>query len=152
MILFLRASWVTSLLSQNFWSTTSDRRLLRSVLPVDSVRVFRQLQESLCQALSWRSSNLLPGVYFTNSLRAAFSFKRYAISFLVFYFRFVIFWRKEIGIKAALKMLMKLTTDLWLLGVALLTYSSSCLSWWSLWWIVHLWLCLEKKSMMESLR
>ena len=48
-------------------------------------------------------------VNFTNNLRAAFSYESVLSSFSVLTFRFVIFQRKEIGAKAARKMLVKLT-------------------------------------------
>jgi hypothetical protein len=46
-------------------------------------------------------------VNFTNILRAAFSYKSFAHSFFVL--TLFIFWRKNIGAKAVLKMLVKLT-------------------------------------------
>ena len=49
------------------------------------------------------------GVNFTNILRAAFLCESLVSSFSVLTFRFVIFGRKEIGAKAARKMLVKLT-------------------------------------------
>ena len=49
------------------------------------------------------------GASFTNILRAAFSYESVLSSFSVLTFRFVIFWRKEIGANAARKMLVKLT-------------------------------------------
>ena len=48
-------------------------------------------------------------VNFTNILQAAFLYKSVLSSFSVLTFRFVIFWRKEIGAKAACKLLVKLT-------------------------------------------
>ena len=61
---------------------------------------------------------LTPAANFTNILQSAFLYKSVLISFSVLTFRFVIFWHKESGTKAALKLLMKLTpgwpaTGLW---------------------------------------
>ena len=53
-----------------------------------------------------------PGVDFTKILRAAFSYESLLSSFLYLRLRFVFFWRKEIGVKAAHRMLVKLTTVL----------------------------------------
>ncbi len=50
------------------------------------------------------------GVIFTNILRVAFSFKSFAQNFFDLHFRFVLFWRKNICVKAARKMLVKLTS------------------------------------------
>ena len=55
---------------------------------------------------------LPPGVNFTNILRAAFSYESLLSSFSVDTLRFDFFWRKEIGAKAARKMLVKLTPAL----------------------------------------
>ncbi len=49
------------------------------------------------------------GVYFTNILRAAFSYESFFAAFMCLQFGFVIFWRKDFGAKAAHKMLVKLT-------------------------------------------
>jgi hypothetical protein len=46
------------------------------------------------------------GVNFTNIIRAAFSYKSFALSLDL---RFVLFWRKNIGAKAVRNMLVKLT-------------------------------------------
>ncbi len=50
-------------------------------------------------------------INFTNIIRAAFSYESFARSFFVlrFVLRFVLFWRKNIGAKAACNMLVKLT-------------------------------------------
>ena len=53
-------------------------------------------------------------VNFTNNLWAAFWYKSVLSSFSVLTLRFVIFRRKDIGAKAARKMLVKLTPDLFL--------------------------------------
>ena len=50
----------------------------------------------------------LSGLYFTNILQAAFSYESVFAAFLYLQFGFVIFWQKNIGAKAACKMLMKL--------------------------------------------
>ena len=60
---------------------------------------------ALTCCLSFRS----PLLNFTNNLRAAFSYESVLSSLSVLTFRSVIFWRKEIGAKAARRTLVKLT-------------------------------------------
>jgi hypothetical protein len=48
-------------------------------------------------------------VNFTNILCAAFSYQSSFAAFMSLQFGFLIFWRKDFGAKAALKMLVKLT-------------------------------------------
>ncbi len=55
------------------------------------------------------NKNSLPGVNFTNILRAAFSYESFSPSFFVLRFKVCTFWRKNIGAKAASNMLVKLT-------------------------------------------
>jgi hypothetical protein len=50
-----------------------------------------------------------PEVNFTNILRSAFTYVNCAGSFLCLRFRFVLYWRKTVGAKAARRMLVKLT-------------------------------------------
>ncbi len=50
-----------------------------------------------------------PGINFTNILLASFCTKMFCVAFLKLQFGFVIFWQKNIGAKAALKILVKLT-------------------------------------------
>ncbi len=54
----------------------------------------------------------LLGVNFINVLRAAFTYVSCACSFLCLHFRFVLYWRKTVGAKAARRMLMKLSPGL----------------------------------------
>ncbi len=63
----------------------------------------RTRNASTCQQ---RQQQSRPGVNFTNILWAAFAqlFSTYSLAFLIF-------WRNDIGAKAAHKMLVKLTTD-----------------------------------------
>ncbi len=63
----------------------------------------------------------LSGVKFTNILRAAFSNKSFCAAFMFLQFRFVIFWQKDFGAKAAHKMLVKLTP-----GFHLHKYGNRC--------------------------
>jgi nucleoside recognition membrane protein YjiH len=49
------------------------------------------------------------GVNFTNILRAAFRVKAFCAAFMCLQFGFVMFWQKDLGTKAAHKMLVKLT-------------------------------------------
>jgi hypothetical protein len=51
-------------------------------------------------------------VNFTNILQAAFSYKVLCAPFMCLQFRSVNFWQKELGAKAAHKMLVKLTSGL----------------------------------------
>ena len=53
---------------------------------------------------------LTPGVNFTNILRAAFLYASLFSGFLYLRLRFVFFWPKEIGAKAAYKMLVNYPT------------------------------------------
>ena len=56
---------------------------------------------------------MLPGVNFNNILRAAFQLKVFiSAAFLYLQFVFVIFWQKDIGKRAARKILLKLTIQL----------------------------------------
>ncbi len=50
----------------------------------------------------------LPGVNFTNALPAAFTYISFARSFFCLRSRFVLYWRKTVGAKAACRTLMKL--------------------------------------------
>ncbi len=52
---------------------------------------------------------LTPGVNFTNVLRAAFTYVSCAHSFFCIHFRFVLYWRKPTGTKAARRTLVNLT-------------------------------------------
>ena len=52
-----------------------------------------------------------PGVNFANILRAVFLYKNVLHSFYMLIFGFIIFWQKEIGAKAARKMLVNLSTE-----------------------------------------
>jgi hypothetical protein len=56
-----------------------------------------------------RLAVLPPGVNFTNILQAAFLYKVFCAAFMCLQFGFVIFWQKDIGTKAAHKMLVKLS-------------------------------------------
>jgi hypothetical protein len=57
----------------------------------------------------WHTLYLNPGVNFTNILCAAFAYVRCASSFFVPTFRFVLYWCKPTGAKAARGTLMKLS-------------------------------------------
>ncbi len=65
-----------------------------------------------------KEANKIPVVNFTNLLYTAFTYKGLRVAFLLLHFRFVVFWRKNIGAKASLKMLVKSTP-----GEVILEYS-----------------------------
>ncbi len=78
---------------------------------------FKQKNCSSWAICGWCTKVTPPGVNFTNLFRAAFSYKSYTgvnftnvLRFFILTFRFVHFLRKEIGVKVARKMLVKLTT------------------------------------------
>jgi len=66
----------------------------------------------------------LPGVNFINILHWNFLYKIVLWRFSLLQFGFVVFWHKNIGAKAARKMLMKLTTG----HTTSCVYSSACVS------------------------
>ncbi len=97
------------------------------------------------------------GVNFINILRSTPFFECFE-AFLYLWFGFVVFWRKNIGEKAARKMLMKLTNGSQLLRRMLKFLSVICLSFFyflfskllTILWLAIIIMSLERSRMEEN--
>ncbi len=94
------------------------------------------LQLSFCFiSKNWRTINKQKfSIWWLNSnLLAAFLYKSSTLSFLYFKFRFILLWHKKVRVKAAFKMLVKLTPCLFCFRRINFTNKLSARQWSTLW-------------------